>query len=61
MQFSDGYLDVIIVKDCPKAALLSMMLKMSDGSYIKSPYVMYLKVSYAPLAICSDLAACRQK
>ncbi|XP_020095212.1 sphingosine kinase 1-like [Ananas comosus] len=43
-KFSDGYLDVIIVRDCPKSALLSMMLKMSDGSYIKSPYVMYLKV-----------------
>ncbi|WOL07715.1 sphingosine kinase 2 [Canna indica] len=42
--FSDGYLDAIIIKDCPKSALLSLMLKMNDGSYCESPYVMYLKV-----------------
>lgn len=44
MQFSDGYLDVIIVKDSPKSALLGMMLRMGDGSYAQSPYVMYFKV-----------------
>ncbi|KAJ8497591.1 hypothetical protein OPV22_008143 [Ensete ventricosum] len=43
-KFSDGCLDVIIVRNCPKSALLGMMLKMSDGSYVTSPYVMYLKV-----------------
>ncbi|WOL18089.1 hypothetical protein Cni_G26882 [Canna indica] len=43
-EFSDGYLDVIILKDSPKAALLGMMLMMNDGSYVSSPYVMYLKV-----------------
>ncbi|CAL9063504.1 sphingosine kinase 1 isoform X1 [Musa acuminata AAA Group] len=43
-KFSDGCLDVIIVRNCPRSALLGMMLKMSDGSYVKSPYVMYLKV-----------------
>ncbi|KAM0943936.1 putative sphingosine kinase [Dioscorea sansibarensis] len=43
-KFSDGFLDVVIVKDCPKAALLSLMLKMNDGSHVKSRYVMYLKV-----------------
>ncbi|WOL12975.1 sphingosine kinase 1-like [Canna indica] len=43
-KFSDGYLDVSIVKECPISALLGMMLNMSDGSYVKSPYVMYLKV-----------------
>lgn len=46
MQFSDGYLDVIILKDCPRSAILGMMLNMSDGSYVKSPYIMYLKVRY---------------
>ncbi|XP_074557627.1 sphingosine kinase 1-like [Curcuma longa] len=43
-KFSDGYLDVVILKDCPKSAILGMMLNMSDGSYVKSPYIMYLKV-----------------
>ncbi|XVF40585.1 hypothetical protein PTKIN_Ptkin01aG0125700 [Pterospermum kingtungense] len=43
-KFSDGYLDLIIVKDSPKLALLSAMSKMSDGSHVKSPYVTYLKV-----------------
>ncbi|XP_042373310.1 sphingosine kinase 2-like [Zingiber officinale] len=43
-KFSDGYLDAIIIKECSKSVLLSLMLKMSDGSYCKSPYVTYLKV-----------------
>ncbi|XP_039130660.1 sphingosine kinase 2-like isoform X6 [Dioscorea cayenensis subsp. rotundata] len=43
-KFSDGFLDVVIVKDCPKTAFLSLMLKMNDGSHVKSRYVMYLKV-----------------
>ncbi|XP_072956842.1 sphingosine kinase 2-like isoform X2 [Typha angustifolia] len=43
-KFSDGYLDAVIIRECPKLALLSLMLKMSDGSYVKSPYVTYLKV-----------------
>ncbi|XP_074568766.1 sphingosine kinase 2-like isoform X2 [Curcuma longa] len=43
-KFSDGYLDAVIIKDCPKSVLLSLMLKMSDGSYCKSPYVTYFKV-----------------
>nr|CAD1841188.1 unnamed protein product [Ananas comosus var. bracteatus] len=43
-KFSDGYLDAVIIRDCPKSALLDLMLKISDGSYVKSPYVMYLKV-----------------
>lgn len=44
IQFSDGYMDAVIVKDCPKADLLGLLMKMSDGSYVKSPYVTYLKV-----------------
>ncbi|XP_038987700.1 sphingosine kinase 1-like isoform X1 [Phoenix dactylifera] len=43
-KFSDGCLDAAILRDCPKSALLGLMLKMSDGSYLKSPYVIYLKV-----------------
>ncbi|XP_042438190.1 sphingosine kinase 1-like [Zingiber officinale] len=43
-KFSDGYLDAIIIRDCPKSVLLSLMLKLSDGSYCKSPYVTYFKV-----------------
>ncbi|XVF87573.1 hypothetical protein PTKIN_Ptkin18bG0131100 [Pterospermum kingtungense] len=42
-KFSDGYLDLIIIKDCSKLSLLSLMTSMNDGSYIKSPHVMYLK------------------
>ncbi|KAK3165635.1 hypothetical protein QOZ80_1AG0035840 [Eleusine coracana subsp. coracana] len=43
-KFSDGYMDAVIVRDCPKADLLSLLMKMSNGSYVKSPYVIYLKV-----------------
>ncbi|XP_072952369.1 sphingosine kinase 1-like [Typha angustifolia] len=43
-QFSDGYLDAVIVRDCPRSALLALLLKMSGGSYVNSPYVIYLKV-----------------
>ena len=46
MQFSDGYMDAVILKDCPKADLLALLLKMSDGSYVKSPHVTYLKVGH---------------
>ncbi|KAL0911248.1 hypothetical protein M5K25_019373 [Dendrobium thyrsiflorum] len=43
-KFSDGFLDLVMIKDCPKSALLSILLKIKDGSHVKSPYVMYLKV-----------------
>ncbi|KAJ1285710.1 hypothetical protein BS78_03G297800 [Paspalum vaginatum] len=43
-KFSDGYMDAVILRDCPKADLLSLLMKMSDGSYVKSPYITYLKV-----------------
>ncbi|KAM0952421.1 putative sphingosine kinase [Dioscorea sansibarensis] len=43
-KFSDGYLDMTIIRDCPKAALLMMLLKMDDGNHVKSDYVTYLKV-----------------
>ncbi|ESQ55222.1 hypothetical protein EUTSA_v10025046mg [Eutrema salsugineum] len=43
-KFSDGFLDLIVVRNCPKLALLSLMTKLSDGTHVQSPYVAYLKV-----------------
>ncbi|XP_028801065.1 sphingosine kinase 1 isoform X2 [Neltuma alba] len=43
-QFSDGYVDLIIIKKCPRLHLLSVMSEMSNGGHVRSPYVMYLKV-----------------
>ncbi|KAH0468736.1 hypothetical protein IEQ34_001968 [Dendrobium chrysotoxum] len=43
-KFSDGFLDLVLIKDCPKSALASLLLKTGNGSHVKSPYVMYLKV-----------------
>ncbi|XP_019162412.1 PREDICTED: sphingosine kinase 1 isoform X2 [Ipomoea nil] len=43
-KFSDGYLDLIVVKDCPKLALLSLMTGLNNGGHVKSPYVFYFKV-----------------
>lgn len=44
MQFSDGYLDLIIIKNCPKLPLLSMLSELNKGGHVKSPYLTYLKV-----------------
>ncbi|XP_038711547.1 sphingosine kinase 1-like isoform X2 [Tripterygium wilfordii] len=43
-KFSDGYLDLIIIRDCPKLALLSLMTEMSSGGHVRSPLSTYLKV-----------------
>ncbi|XP_076943721.1 sphingosine kinase 1-like [Bidens hawaiensis] len=43
-KFDDGYLDLIVMRDCPKLRLLSLMSEMSDGRYVKSPHVLYTKV-----------------
>ncbi|KAK1260891.1 Sphingosine kinase 2 [Acorus gramineus] len=43
-KFADGYLDLVIIRDCPRALLISLLMKFSDGTHVKSPYVMYLKV-----------------
>ncbi|KAE9595016.1 hypothetical protein Lal_00041110 [Lupinus albus] len=43
-KFSDGYLDLIIMKNCPKLPLLSLMSDLNKGEHVKSPYVTYLKV-----------------
>ncbi|XP_020222547.1 sphingosine kinase 2 isoform X2 [Cajanus cajan] len=43
-KFSDGYLDLIVMKNCPKLPLLSIMSDLNNGGHVKSPYIMYLKV-----------------
>ncbi|KAL7603810.1 hypothetical protein Lser_V15G16554 [Lactuca serriola] len=43
-KFEDGYLDLIIVRQCPKLALLSLMSELNNGGHVKSPYVVYIKV-----------------
>ncbi|KAL3341126.1 hypothetical protein AABB24_025602 [Solanum stoloniferum] len=43
-KFSDGYLDLVVIKDCPKLTLLSLMTELSKGGHVKSPHVLYLKV-----------------
>ncbi|GMP74839.1 hypothetical protein CsSME_00032122 [Camellia sinensis var. sinensis] len=43
-KFSDGYLDLIIIRSCPKCALLSLMTELNNGNHVKSPHVLYLKV-----------------
>lgn len=45
LQFSDGYLDLIIMKDCPRWTLLNLLLKVQTGAHIKSKYVEYIKVN----------------
>ncbi|KAH6790542.1 sphingosine kinase 1 [Perilla frutescens var. frutescens] len=43
-EFSDGCLDLIMIRDCPKLALLKLMTELNNGGHVKSPYVAYLKV-----------------
>lgn len=43
-KFSDGYLDLILFKDCPKLVLLSVMSEVNKGTHVNSPHVLYLKV-----------------
>ncbi|KAJ7560569.1 hypothetical protein O6H91_04G135600 [Diphasiastrum complanatum] len=43
-KFSDGYLDLVVLRNCPKWALLKLVLQMQKGTHIKSKYVQYLKV-----------------
>ncbi|KAI3456329.1 hypothetical protein Pfo_012992 [Paulownia fortunei] len=43
-EFSDGCLDLIMIKDCPKLSLLKLMTELNNGGHVKSPYVSYLKV-----------------
>ncbi|PUZ72488.1 hypothetical protein GQ55_2G398100 [Panicum hallii var. hallii] len=43
-EFSDGYLDAAIIRDCPRWDVLGLMFQMKDGAYVNSPYVEYFKV-----------------
>ncbi|KAJ0682166.1 putative sphingosine kinase [Helianthus annuus] len=43
-KFEDGYLDLIVMRQCPKLALISLMSKLNNGGHVKSPYVVYIKV-----------------
>ncbi|PON70961.1 Diacylglycerol kinase, catalytic domain containing protein [Parasponia andersonii] len=43
-KFSDGYIDLIIMKDCPRLPLLSLMTELNNGNHVNSPYVTYFKV-----------------
>lgn len=46
LQFSDGYLDLILMGECPQLSLLSLMTELKSGNHVKSPYVTYLKVGH---------------
>jgi len=43
-EFSDGYLDAAIIRDCTRWDVLGLMFQMKDGAYVNSPYVEYFKV-----------------
>ncbi|XP_073302505.1 sphingosine kinase 1-like isoform X2 [Primulina huaijiensis] len=43
-EFSDGYLDLIMIKDIPKFALLKSLTELNSGGHVKSPFVSYFKV-----------------
>lgn len=43
-QFSDGYLDLVVMKDCPKLSLATLMSELNKGGHVRSPHVLYLKV-----------------
>lgn len=43
-KFSDGYLDLIVMKDCPKLSLAMLMGELNKGGHVRSPHVLYLKV-----------------
>jgi sphingosine kinase len=44
-KFSDGCLDLVIMKECPRWDLFQLLLKIRSGRHIKSKYVEYLKVT----------------
>ncbi|XP_060191521.1 sphingosine kinase 1-like isoform X1 [Lycium barbarum] len=43
-KFSDGYLDLVVMKDCPKLSLVTLMSELNKGGHVRSPHVLYLKV-----------------
>lgn len=44
-QFSDGCLDLIMIKDCRRLSLLKSMTELNNGGHVKSSHTSYLKVS----------------
>ncbi|VFQ89540.1 unnamed protein product [Cuscuta campestris] len=42
--FSDGCLDLVLIKDCLKLALLSLLSELNNGGHVKSPHMLYIKV-----------------
>ncbi|KAG6553893.1 hypothetical protein Mapa_004810 [Marchantia paleacea] len=49
-KFNDGYLDLIVIRDCPRWKLVGILLGMKNGQHIKSKYVQYIKVKAFRLA-----------
>ncbi|KAL2652375.1 hypothetical protein R1flu_020503 [Riccia fluitans] len=43
-KFNDGCFDLMIIRQCPRLKLVSILLNMKNGDHIKSKYVQYLKV-----------------
>ncbi|XP_009794880.1 sphingosine kinase 1 [Nicotiana tabacum] len=43
-KFADGYLDLVVMKDCSKLSLLALMSDLNKGGHVRSPHVLYLKV-----------------
>ncbi|CAK9874031.1 unnamed protein product [Sphagnum jensenii] len=43
-KFSDGCLDLVIMKECPRWKLFQLLFKVRSGEHIKSKYVQYFKV-----------------
>ncbi|PHT34751.1 hypothetical protein CQW23_26551 [Capsicum baccatum] len=42
-KFSDGYLDLVVIKECPKLTLLSLMTELNKSVHVKSPHILYFK------------------
>ncbi|KAH7299890.1 hypothetical protein KP509_24G035100 [Ceratopteris richardii] len=49
-ELSDGFLDLLIIKECSRRELLKSFLKLSDGTHVKSKIMDYLKVRAVCLA-----------
>lgn len=54
LQFNDGYLDLIVIRNCPRWKLVGILLGMKNGQHIKSKYVQYIKVTSLVLPECSN-------
>ena len=56
----DGKLDLMIVKEIGRCALLSLFLDLESGSHVESPHVTHQKVSSFRLVpgVCNDGCCC---